>query len=240
MCAALRPLCGYREGCCAPLLAEPLDIAPEAGAPEIVEPIEHRARQHRRDGDDDRAGFSKRLRPLRPPLTSHRRQDRSRRRASGRSSACGRRYRDPSSRNRSAAGWCRRASPGATAWPWQRPHPRRCGSSARRSARHSRDRRDAAVARLEAEDAGPAGGQAHRAADICADMQRSVAGGSGGRRAGAGAAGVLGQVPGIAAELDGSSKGRTRACRNPGTWSWQRSPRHLRACAAAGARLRRA
>jgi hypothetical protein len=60
---------------------------------------------------------------------------------------------------------------------------------------------DAALARLEAEDAGPTGGQAHGAADIGADMQGAVAGRSGGGRTGAGAAGVLGDVPGVAAQM---------------------------------------
>ena len=58
--------------------------------------------------------------------------------------------------------------------------------------------RDPAEARLEREDAAPAGRQAHRAADVGADVQRPVAGGGRGARAGAAAARVLAQVPGIA------------------------------------------
>ena len=56
----------------------------------------------------------------------------------------------------------------------------------------------AAEAGLEREDAAPAGRQAHRAADVGADVQRPVAGGDAGGRARAAAARVLAQVPRVA------------------------------------------
>ena len=69
------------------------------------------------------------------------------------------------------------------------------------AARHiGRIDRDAPEARLQPDQPAPAGGQAHRAADIGADMQRAVAGRACGARTGARAAGVLRQVPRIARE----------------------------------------
>ncbi len=59
---------------------------------------------------------------------------------------------------------------------------------------------DAAEAGLEGEDAAPGRRQAHRAADVGAQVQRPVAGGGTRTRAGAAAARVLRQVPGVARE----------------------------------------
>ncbi len=60
--------------------------------------------------------------------------------------------------------------------------------------------RNPAEARLQPDQAAPARRQPHRAADIGAKMQRAVARRAARTRAGAGAAGVLGKIPGIAGE----------------------------------------
>ena len=60
--------------------------------------------------------------------------------------------------------------------------------------------RNASEARLQRDQAAPARRQPHRAADIGAEMQRAVAGRTRRACAGAGAAGILAEVPGIAGE----------------------------------------
>ncbi len=59
---------------------------------------------------------------------------------------------------------------------------------------------NAAQAGLEREEPAPGRGQAHRAADVRAQVQGAIAGRGRGGRPGAGAAGVLAQVPGVAAQ----------------------------------------
>ena len=60
--------------------------------------------------------------------------------------------------------------------------------------------RNPAQARLQPDQAAPARRQPHRTADVGAEMQRTVTGGTCGAGAGAGAAGILAEVPGIAGE----------------------------------------
>jgi hypothetical protein len=83
-------------------------------------------------------------------------------------------------------------------------HQRRVLHRAGHRAGHAADvwrlDRHAPVARLEADDAAPGGGQADRAADVGAQVQRAVAGGGSSAGAGAAAAGVGGQIPGVAGE----------------------------------------
>jgi hypothetical protein len=98
-----------------------------------------------------------------------------------------------------------------------------------------------AGAGLEAHHAAPGGRQPDGAADVGAQVQRAVARGSGGRRAGTAAAGVLAQVPGVAREgpaARGSCSGPTTTCRSRASWSCPAAPRRLRAAARPVARLR--
>ena len=81
-----------------------------------------------------------------------------------------------------------------------------------------------------------AGRQAHRAADVGADVQRPVAGGDRRARAGAAAARALAQVPGVARQARGSSTGPTTASRSRASSSCRGSPRPPRASAPPAAR----
>ena len=104
-------------------------------------------------------------------------------------------------------------------------HQRRVGDGAGHrpgdAAAIGRIDRDAAEARLQPEDAAPAGRQADRAADVGADVERPVAGRR--RGAGAGRASRRGSSSGPTGcgSADGSSTARTTACRNRASSSWR-------------------
>ena len=96
--------------------------------------------------------------------------------------------------------------------------------------------RDAAEAGLEREDAAPAGRQAHRAADVGADVQRPVAGGARRRRRRRCCRRGPATGPRDCASADGSSTGPTTACRSRASSSCRGSPRRPRAAAPPAAR----
>ena len=101
---------------------------------------------------------------------------------------------------------------------------------------------NAAEARLQPEDAAPAGRQAHRAADVGAQVQRAVAGrGAGSRRPRCCRRGSCSDPRGCAPAC-GSSTGPTTTCRSRASSSCRGSPRRLsrsRAAGGASARPRR-
>ena len=202
-----------------------LDVAPRARAEERVEPLSIVARHQRRDRLDDRtlpvnlcaaastAAFTSGstgdadagLQQQADPLALH---------VAGEI--------DPVDVLR-PAGSCRRGHRAATAPTSSARCRRQCASSARRSAADIRRiDRHAPEARLEPDQAAPAGGQAHRAADVGADMQRAVTGRTRRARAGARSARILREVPGIARQRMEARHARTRSYRSPASWSWRR------------------
>ena len=177
-------------------------IVPHPRAPEIVEPVEHLARQHAVDFGDDGAGGLECLGGLDGDVAHLLLQ----------------RLADAEVEHQADAQLARRfiqrlpvdvvgRQAHAVAAIGLRQHAHhQCGvidGAGHRSgdaADIGRIDRNPPEARLQRDEAAPARRQPHRAADVGAEMQRAVAGRTGRTRAGAGAAGILAEVPGIAGE----------------------------------------
>ena len=177
-------------------------VFPHPGAPEIVEPVENLARHHAIDLGDHGAGGFERLGGLHGDLADFLVQ---------RLAGAGIEHQPDAKLARrffqrlpvDVVG--RQAHAVAAIGPRQHAHHQGrivdgAGQRPGDAADIGRIDRDSTEARLQREQPAPAGRQPHRAADIGAEMQRPITGSACRTGAGTGAAGVLGEVPGIAGE----------------------------------------